>query len=183
MEIILAIVVAFAVIFFGALISMGNERQRKAIDGLREQVVLWAMQDLKIKREIMARDVQVDNPLGWLNRIATIVCGYDLKLQITESIDEPRTLICISGDRGRQVVFTTSSPQEIDHLRKEKRNRLAQYSTPLIPFLSLPNNTKTYEISSLNAGIMFDLELPLAWKGLTGKKIENTNRVWMYIQP
>ncbi len=51
MEIILAIVVAAAVIFFGALISMGNERQRRAIDGLREQVVLWAVQDLKIKRE------------------------------------------------------------------------------------------------------------------------------------
>jgi len=51
MEIILALVVAVAVIFFGALISAGNERQRKAIDGVREQIVLWAMQDLRIKRE------------------------------------------------------------------------------------------------------------------------------------
>ena len=38
MEIILAIVVASAVIFFGALISMGNERQRKSIDNLRDQL-------------------------------------------------------------------------------------------------------------------------------------------------
>lgn len=43
MEIILAIVVAAAVVFFGALISMGNERQRRAIDELREQVVMWAV--------------------------------------------------------------------------------------------------------------------------------------------
>ena len=64
MEIILAIVVGVAVIFFGALISAGNERQRKAIDGLREQVVLWAMQDLRLKRERLARDVHVDDPLG-----------------------------------------------------------------------------------------------------------------------
>ena len=33
MEIILAIVVASAVIFFGALISMGNERQKEAVRG------------------------------------------------------------------------------------------------------------------------------------------------------
>ncbi len=64
MEIILAIVVGVAVIFFGALISAGNERQRKAIDGLREQVVLWAIQDLRIKRENLACDVHVDDPLG-----------------------------------------------------------------------------------------------------------------------
>ena len=69
MEIILAIVVASAVIFFGALISMGNERQRKAIDGLREQVVLWAVQDLTIKREKLSRSVSVANPLEWFNTL------------------------------------------------------------------------------------------------------------------
>jgi hypothetical protein len=65
MEIILAIVVATAVIFFGALISAGNERQRKAIDNLREQTSLWAMQDLRIKRERLAREVHMNDPLGW----------------------------------------------------------------------------------------------------------------------
>lgn len=71
MEILLAIVVVSAVIFFGALISMGNERQKKAIDDLREQVSLWAMQDLRIKHEGHARDVRIDDPLGWLNTLAT----------------------------------------------------------------------------------------------------------------
>jgi len=75
MEIILAIVVATAVIFFGALISMGNERQRRAIDDLREQTVLWAMQDLRIKREKLARDVRIDDPIGWLNRITVKSVG------------------------------------------------------------------------------------------------------------
>ena len=68
-EIILALVVAVAVIFFGALISAGNERQRKAIDALSEQVVFWAVQDLRIKRERLARDVRVDDPLRWLNNL------------------------------------------------------------------------------------------------------------------
>ncbi len=180
MEIILAIVVVAAVIFFGALISMGNERQRKAIDSLREQFTLWAMQDLRIKRERLARDVQVDNPLGWLNCIVTNVYGYNLNLQFAESLDEPSTLICTSSNKSGRVVFTTLSPHIIRRFRKEKRNRLAQYGSQN-PLLSPSNNIKTYEISSLNAGIMFDLELPLAWTGLTGQKIENVNRLWMHI--
>src|SRR5689334_17470800 len=98
MEIILAIVVASAVIFFGALISMGNERQRKALDGLREQVVLWAMQDLKIKREHLVRTVQVPDPLSWLNKTASKVCGYNLQLQVLEVYETPQSLVCSSGD-------------------------------------------------------------------------------------
>src|SRR6266852_4297815 len=112
MEIILAIVVASAVIFFGALISIGNERQRKAIDGLREQVVLWAMQDLKIKREHLARTVQGADPLGWLNKTASKVFGYDLKLQVLEMFDEPQSLVCTSGDGSARVVFSPLSPTD-----------------------------------------------------------------------
>ena len=79
-EIILALVVAVAVIFFGALSSSGNERQRKAMDALREQVVFWAVQDLRIKRERLARDVRVDDPLRWLNNLTAKICGYDINL-------------------------------------------------------------------------------------------------------
>jgi hypothetical protein len=69
-----------AVIFLGALISASNERQRKALDGLREQTALWAMQDLQLKREKLARDVKVDNPLAWLNRITSNILGEYLNL-------------------------------------------------------------------------------------------------------
>jgi hypothetical protein len=69
MDVVLAILVLGAVIFFGALISVGNERQRRALDGIREQAALWAMQDLRMKREKLAREVRVDDPLGWLNKI------------------------------------------------------------------------------------------------------------------
>ena len=85
METILAVMLATAVILFGTLISLGNERQRKAIDGLREQVFLWAVQDLKIKREHLVRTVQVPDPLDWLNKITSKIRGYDLQLQIIEN--------------------------------------------------------------------------------------------------
>jgi hypothetical protein len=178
MEILLAIVVASAVIFFGVLISMGNERQRKAIDGLREQVVLWAVQDLKIKREHLERTVQV--PLGWLNKTAAKICGYDLKLQVLEMFEEPQALVCTSGDGSIRVVFSPLSPAEIRRIKSGKQNRLLQ-PVDHNRLLLLHKNTQSYELSVLNGGILFDLELSLAWKELTGQNFENSGKVWMYI--
>jgi hypothetical protein len=180
METILAIVVVAAVIFFGALISMGNERQRRAIDCLREQVVLWARQDLRIKRERLAHEVHVDDPLGWLNKVAARICGYDLNLQVIESIENPRVLICAAGDGIGKVIFTSYSPGEIRTMKRAKRNRLFQYADRN-PLLSFPRNTLAFECSVLNNGFLFDLELPIAWKGLTGNKSDEMNIVWMYI--
>lgn len=180
MEIVLAIVVVVAVIFFGALISMGNERQRKAIDELREQTVLWAIQDLHIKRERLAREVRVDDPLGWLNRMTSKVCGYDLNLQVVEAFDEPRALICATGEGGK-VVFSPLSPDEIRQLKRDRRSRLSQYADRN-PLLSLPRCLSAREISILNTSIAFDLELRLAWKGLTGQGVEQMERVWVYMR-
>jgi hypothetical protein len=179
MEIILAIVVASAVIFFGALISMGNERQRKAIDGLREQVVLWAVQDLKIKREHLARTVQVPDPLGWLNKTASKICGYDLKLQVLEMFEEPRSLICTSGDGSVRVIFSPLSPADLRRIKSSKQNRLSQFASHN-PLLLLPKGANVLELSVLNGGHLFDLELTLAWKALTGHDLELATRLWMY---
>ena len=181
MEIILAVVVGVAVIIFGALISLGNERQRKAIDGLREQVVLWAMQDLRIKRAGLARDVHVENPLGWLNKVAARVCGYDLNLQVIEALEDPRVLICATVDGSEKVIFTPHSPGEIRAMKRAKHNRLSQYADRN-PLLSLPRNVTAFECSVLKNGFLFDLELPLAWKGLTGNNVDEMGIIWMYMK-
>lgn len=179
MEILLAIVVASAVIFFGALISMGNERQRKAIDSLREQVILWAVQDLKIKREHLAQTVQVPDPVGWLNKTASRVCGYDLKLQVLEMFDEPQSLICTSGDGNVKVVFSPLSPTDINQLKSGRHNRLSQF-TGHNPLFHLPKDVNVYELSVLNGGYLFDLEMTQVWKALVGREPESSNRLWLY---
>lgn len=180
MEIILAIVVVTAVIFFGALLSAGNERQRKAIDGLREQAVLWALQDLRIKRERLARDVQIDDPLGWFNRITAKARGHNLNLQVVEYSEKPRVLICSAEDAGTRVVFTLSSPAEIQAMKRAKGNQLSRYADRNL-LLSLPRGAIAFECSVLNCGILFDLELSLAWKGLTGNSIDETGFMWIYM--
>jgi hypothetical protein len=181
MEIVLSLVVVIAVIIFGALLSMGNERQRRAIDGLREQVVLWAMQDLTIKREKLARDVKVDDPLVWLNRVVSKVTGNNLVLEVDEFYDEPNALFCRSGDGGK-VVITPLSPATLRQKARGNRARLAQVAVHN-PLLSIPRGTGQYEISVLNGGMLFDLELPFAWKALTGQQVEQIDRLWLYILP
>jgi hypothetical protein len=178
MEIILAVVVATAVIFFGALISAGNERQRKAIDGLHEQVVLWAVQDLRIKRERLARDVRVDDPIYWLNNLATKAYSHNLSLHIIEAFDEPKALVC-RGDANCNMVFSPISPYEIRQINQHKRNKLAQY-VDRNPLMNLPRKVAAHEFSVLNTGILFDLELSLVWKELTGQDMGQTKSLWLY---
>lgn len=179
MEITLSIVVIAAVIFFGALISAGNERQRKAIDGLREQVILWAMQDLRIKREKLARDVQVIDPTEWLNKTVAKAIGSSLNLQPVEFFDGPQALICASADGINKTIFSPLSPTEIHQMKRIRRSRLSQYGDSH-PLLSLPRKVTAYEFSVLNSNILFDLELPLAWKRLTNQETPQMDRLWMY---
>ena len=179
MEIILAIVVAAAVIFFGALISIGNERQRKAIDALREQTELWAVQDLRIKRERLVREVRVDDPLDWLNKVVTKVSGLVMNLQSVEFLEEANTLLCMSGDHETRIFVSPFSPKEIQRIKRERQSRLSQFGKNN-PLLFLSRTTIAYEFSVLNAGILFDLELQLAWKGLTGREIDQHEKLWMY---
>ncbi len=178
MEIILAIVVVGAVIFFGALISAGNERQRKAIDDLREQTVLWAVQDLQIKRKQLAQEARVDDPLGWLNKIAARACGEELSLQVGETFDRPRALVCSSASDSRRVIFTPLSLKDIRQLQHMKSARLSQYAESN-PLFGLPRKLSVYTISVLNGGMLFDLELALVWKGLTGQETEGLQTIHM----
>ena len=179
MDSVLAIFVLGAVIFFGALISFGNERQRRALDGIREQATLWAMQDLRLKREKLAREVRVDDPLGWFNKIVTKVVGGDFNLKVVESFGEPPALVCESEDRSSRVVFTPLSPSEIRRRKSERRSRLSQYANQN-PLFSLGGNTAAYELTILNAGILFDLEVALAWKSLTGEDL-GAQSLWMFL--
>lgn len=182
MEIILAIVIAAAVIFFGALISMGNDRQKKAIDGLREQVVLWAVQDLKIKREHLKQTVQVPDPLQWLSQVAGRVLGQEASLQILEVFQETQSIVCVDASGEHKMIFTIHSPGEIKNLVSGRQAKLSAYASGN-PLLSLPRNVVCLELSILNCGYMFDLEFPHAWGKLTGWSAENRDRFWMYLAP
>lgn len=178
MDAIFAILVLGAVIFFGALISAGNERQRKALDGIREQAALWAMQDLRLKREKLAQKVKVDDPLTWLNQVVEKVCGEKLDLSVTEVFNNPFALVCTSRD-GQKVIFSPAPFDEIQRFRRIRKGRLSRVANAH-PLINLPRSVEQIEISLLNAGILFDRELQIAWKGITGEELDGVDRLRMY---
>jgi hypothetical protein len=134
---------------------------------------------LKIKREHLAQTVQVPDPLGWLNKTASKVYGYDLKLQVVEMFEEPQALVCTSGEGSIRVIFSPLSPTDIRRIKDGKQNRLSQFANHN-PLLFLPKGVDIHELSVLNVGHLFDLELKLAWLKLKGKELGTVDRIWMY---
>ena len=179
MELLLALAVITAVIIFGALISLGNERQRRAIDELREQAVLWAIQDLRIKREHLAREVRVDDPLGWLNQMIARVAGHNMGLTVSEFFDNPQVLVCTAGD-SRKVALSLASPKDVLRYQQASKSKLSRAGN-VHPLMSLPRNVEVVELSMLNGGLLFDLELEIAWRGLTGRQINQESSLFLYI--
>ncbi len=177
MDAVFAILVMGAVIFFGALISAGNERQRKSLEGIREQSAQWAMQDLRLKREKLAREVKVDDPIAWLNQVVAKACGEYLDLTVTEVFDNPQTLVCITKD-GRKVIFTPASPEDIHHLKLMRKNKLSRLDK--VHPLQERSALQALKLSILNSGVCFDLELPIAWAGISGKMLV-IDYLWLYM--
>lgn len=178
MDAVFAILVLGAVIFFGALISAGNERQRKAIDGIREQTALWAMQDLRLKREKLAREVKVDDPVAWLNQVVAKVYGENLGLTMTEVFNNPQALICTAKD-GRRVVFSPLTMREIKRLSEKHKSRFSKIGN-VHPLLKLSKRSQFLELSLLNSGVFFDLELSIAWKMISGSDFVPITCIWLY---
>jgi hypothetical protein len=132
-----------------------NDKGR-AIDGLREQVVFWA----------------------WFNRIAAKITGRQMRLRLVEAIEEWDILIFKSEDGEEGVVFSRTSPNEVQRTKRERKGRLSGLAN--YPLFSLPQHATVCEITVLNGGVFFDLELPRAWKALTGTIPGNMERIWMY---
>jgi hypothetical protein len=181
MDAVLAILVLGAVMFFGALISAGNERQRKALDGIRKQAALWAMQDLRLKREKLARDIKVDDPLAWLNQVVAKVYGEPLDLTVTEFFENPQVLVC-AGKNGRRALFSPASPEDIRRMKRGSKSKLSRLGNAH-PLMNLPRQVEPLEISILNGSILFDLELPQVWKVFTTLEIGRSDLLWIYLLP
>jgi hypothetical protein len=178
---LLALTVIIALIVFGALISIGNERQRKAIDSISRQTQAWAIEDLRLKRGQVEANISIDNPIAWLNTAASRVLGRQTQLSIPEIAENPFAVSFVDHSSGETLVFSLLSPKVLRKLSKEKRSELSKRANqhPLIPWRK---GITSFEMTILNAGIRFDIELPVAWKGIT-KEQTNSEKLWVYVLP
>ena len=182
LDVIFAVSVLGAVIFFGALLSIGNERQRKAIDGIREQASYWAEQDLRLKRARAVHEVQVHDPRAWLTGIISRVTGESpilTSLHPWEN-DEARAVVAVCSD-GRHLVLTPLQPRRfIQAIRPKSRSRLQRAEVGLLG--DHPKRVPVHELNIVTAGAFFDIEATKAWQQVTGAPLR-AERLYLFEVP
>ncbi len=184
LEVVLAVSVLAAVVVVGVLISIGNERQRKAIEQLRDDLRGWALGDLEIKRETASREIQIVDPLAWLNEAARKATGmaWDLRA-IAKVLDNPEAVVVTASDGG-YLMFSPVQPSQVRKPLKAPPRRTKTGPLPSEFRMATRGRTKMehYELSALNAGIFFDLEADRVWRMLADRPL-NSNRLWLYEFP
>jgi hypothetical protein len=179
-DLFLSIVVIAAVVIFGALISVGNERQRKAIDKLHVAYKQWAIQDLRLKRGTAASQIQINDLQGWLTKATTLGFGHKTTVMGIQKHESPiATLEMHDSETGKTLVCVIETPDTVVNLLK-RRKSVIRGDLRSNPLFRVGKKTPVVELSMLNAGSLFDVELPVAWKMLTGDVTESGS-LWAYM--
>jgi hypothetical protein len=177
---LLATVVIAAVIAFGALISVGNERQRRAIVGLHQAYKQWAVHDLRLKRGTVSVRTQIEDLTVWLTKATSLAFGRKTIVMDYQLHESPvPTVEFHDAEVGTTVICTIESPAVLLPMLKQKRSAL-RGELRSNPAFQITRKTPAIELSMLNAGALFDIELPVAWNTLTGQ-VTDSDTLWAYI--
>ncbi len=188
--IIEALFIATVVIvaLLAALITAGLERQRRELGLIRRELEAWAEEDLEIKRVKLRPQVRIAEPKEWLNTCAARAIGEEpgiVRFPVEHAYGEPRVLVGEDAS-GRRYFLSACTPDAIRRLpfasRWPWRSRLNRFGRSLHPLVPLSRGIESYELSTLNCGIVFDLEAAQVWKQLTGEELRR-KQLWLYALP
>ena len=179
-ELLLTVAVVASVVFFGALITRGNERQRRSIDRLHVAYKQWAMHDLRIKRGVASNQIKIEDLTAWLRKVTTQAFGRETIVMDFYKHESPVVSVeFLDASTGNLVVCALESPEEMKAILKKKRPSIAG-DLRANPIFKLGKKTSAVELSMLNSGVLFDLELPVAWDALTGRHTASET-LWAYL--
>jgi hypothetical protein len=177
------------VALLAALITIGLERQRKELAEIRKQIGNWAEEDLEVKRVKLAPQINVTDATAWLNTCAARAMGAEpgiTRFPIESSYGEPKV---VAGEdaEGRRYLLSATTPDAIRRIPVAgrwpwSRSRLSKFGSNLHPLLPLSGRVETYQLSTLNCGIAFDLEAAQVWKKLTKEELK-MKELWLYVLP
>lgn len=182
LDVALAVSVLAAVILIGVLISIGNERQRRALEQLRFDLRQWALGDLEIKREKAVREIQIIDPLAWLRDVARRVTGRARELRDVAKIPESPDAIVDSAMDGSYLMFATVGPSQVRKLirgRSRRDTKVGPLPSVIRTMGRRLSKLSAYQLSALNAGVFFDVEADRVWCMFTDRPL-NANQLWLY---
>lgn len=168
------IVFCSALFFLGILITWGNERQRKAIDGVRKATIQWANRDIHIKRGQVSREIHIHDVGLWLNQVILQVHGNSPEILHYEFWDQAGVEALIGfANGGNKYILSACDLDQIRHLEEKdaKGSRIRAMQGSLLGSGRLSTKITTEELTVVNAGIFFDLEVEKIWEVNFHKKI------------
>jgi hypothetical protein len=174
------VIISPVVILIGLVISIGNERQRKELARIRTIADQWAVEDLRMKRAKLAREISITDPKEWCNDLVARVLQWNPESGVEAALTKPDALVMYSSKQGRVLAISPVSPEVAQQFTKratkmDQQTASLSASNPLFPY---PRNANVTELSPLNAGVMFDLEIEEVWKQLTKAKAAPPSPIW-----
>ena len=186
---VMFIATVILVALLAAMITVGLERQRHELSEIRHQIESWAEEDLEVKRVKLAPQINVPDAVAWLNTCAARTMGAEpgiARFPIESAYGEPKVLVGEDAE-GRRFLLSAYTPDAIRRIPVAgrwpwSRSRLSKFGSNLHPLLPLSRRVETYQLSTLNCGITFNLEAAQVWKKLTGQELK-MKELWLYVLP
>lgn len=180
MDYVLLIAVLASMIVLGLVISVGNERQRRAIEEVRREIEDWATQFVYIKRREFESSINVGEPDKWFERVLSRFLGQDVRIHALDKYQQENVLaVVLDAVGGGRFVVTSVSPKEFIKMvaPSKKKETLSGYQVNVLG--DKPHKVPFYTLSVLNQDIFFDLEAQKVWKTLFGVEYE-FDRVYVF---
>lgn len=174
MDYILLIAVLASMIVLGMVISVGNERQRKAIEEVRKEIEDWATQFVYIKRQEMQSSIKIQEPDKWFEHILSRLLGQYVAIEAMDKYQKEQILaVLLDASGGGRFLVTPVAPKEFIQAAAPKKKKNAALSGYQVNLLGeKPHKVPVYTLSVLNQGMLFDLEAQKVWKALFDTEFE-----------
>ena len=121
LDIVIGVVVVGAVVFFGALISVGNERLRKASLELNSLANGYFTQRIRLARGQVQMNLNIPDPAAWLSGAFAKVYGEEKSLVKGQYYKDPECYKMLDVN-GRAVLFTTLPPENLARMVKKQKS-------------------------------------------------------------
>jgi len=180
------LIISPVVLVIGLVISVGNERQRKELARIRTIADQWAVGDLRMKRANLGQNINIQDPKAWCNDLVARVLQWNPESGVEVALTKPDALVMYSAKQSRVLAISPVSPEIAQQFTKraskdEQQTASLAASNPLFPY---PRKANVTEISPLNAGVTFDLEMEDVWKKVTKASTAPVAPIWyLYDMP
>ncbi|MCS7352351.1 MAG: hypothetical protein RMM10_12690 [Anaerolineae bacterium] len=178
-DVLLALLLIAGFALLGALITLGNVRQTRAIREVGEVLHEWAIRHIQLSRATAASAIRIEDPVAWFREM---LARLELPAPVAREGGQIREATLLRQGEG-WLLFRDAAGRLIFLHRPgvdpRPLERGSRFASPALPpgFL---RRSRAMELSPVTTWGTFDLELAAAWKRLFPEE-PPPERLWMRV--